>query len=154
MAAIAPPTMTDWSQEQAGKMLLSGQTHYLNLHNSLDAVIARAAVRKLADAVGYSLADQARLSSAVYEIARTIVSYAGQGQIMVSWREDDPDHKGLECCCHDRGQDAPQLTTILKAGEDSTASKLNYLSLRRLVDEYKVTKDNEHGNCVTLVKWM
>jgi serine/threonine-protein kinase RsbT len=147
----APPHI--WGNTE-GQMLRSGRAQHLNLRNSLDVVVVRAAVRKLADAVGYSLADQARISAAVYEVARAIVNYAGQGEVVVSWREDDGQHRGLQCLCHDRGLDAPALTTVLQAGEASTASKINYSSLRKLVDEFKVSEDARHGNCVTLVKWM
>lgn len=126
----------------------------LTLHNTLDVVIARATVRKLADSQGYSLIDQVRISTAIAEVANYIVTYAGQGEIVISWRQDASGQHGLEFFCHDQGLNTPELTSILQAGGDDTGNKLNLLGLKKLVDEFEVTEDARHGNCVKLIKWM
>ena len=134
-------------------MLLSGKPHLLPLRRSLDAVVARATVRKLADAVGYGLADQARLSTALYEVARSIVDRAGQGQIVISWREEDVHHKGLECSCHDYGLSAIRSARVLQGG-GSPAEDSSYPALQRLVDRLEVTKSSLKGSCVRVIKWL
>lgn len=125
----------------------------LSLQNSLDAVIARATVRKLAASFGYSLIDQVRIATAIFEIADRIVSYAGKGEIVITWRKDDPWHQGLSFFCNDLGIGAPELTSMLQTGGDETSDKLNFLGLKRLADEFEVAANPHYGNCVTAVIW-
>ncbi len=130
-----------------------GEVERLPLHSSIDAAIIRIAARKLADFLGYSLIDQARISTAVFEIAYDIVSYAGQGEIVISWHEDGAGRKGLEFFCHDQGLNALELTAVLPTNGNGTKNKSNFINAKRLVDEFKVAQNPEHGNCVTIVIW-
>jgi serine/threonine-protein kinase RsbT len=141
-------------ESQEAALLLGGESQELSLSKSLDTVIARATARKLAGLLGYNLVDQARIATAVFEIAHDIVAYAGQGQIVISWREDDASHRGLEFFCNDQGQHATNLTSVLKAGGTDADNKLNFLGLKKLVDEFIVTEDEEYGNCIRFVKWI
>lgn len=149
-----PSTPSIADKEQLKDRLLSGRPHLLPLRSSLDAVVARATVRKLADAIGYRLADQARLSTAVYEVARSIVERAGQGQIVISWREEDAFHQGLECNCHDYGLSAIRSTRVLRGGDNREKEDSVYVSLERLVDKLEVIKSSLQGSCVRVVKWL
>ncbi|MEW5958014.1 MAG: hypothetical protein AB1801_09845 [Chloroflexota bacterium] len=124
----------------------------LTLHDSLDAAIARATVRKLAASFGYSLIDQGRIAAMISEIAHDLVTYAGQGEIVISWQEDNGP-KGLAFFCHDQGLAAAELTTVLQTGGAKTQDKLNLLGLRKLADEFKVTIDPKYGNCVSAIIW-
>ena len=126
----------------------------LILRNILDPTLARAAVCKLANSLGYNLVDQVRLAAAIFEIARNIVNCAGEGEIIIFWREDDLGHEGLEFLCSDHGHNAPGLTSVLQTSSNGKSGKLNLPGLRNLVDEFKVTADPKRGNCVTVVKWM
>ncbi len=134
--------------------LVGGGIYRLTLNNTIDTLNARSLARKLAELFGYNLIDQVQIATAVFEIARDIVIYAGQGEIVVSWREDDGQHKGLEYFCNDDGRHTLALTTVLQTGGDNTCDKLNLLGLRKLMDEFQVAEDVEHGNCVTMIKWM
>ncbi len=122
------------------------------LHRTIDAAIVRVAVRKLANFLGYNLIDQARISTAVFEVAHDIVAYAGQGEIAISWHDDGAGRKGLEFFCHDRGLNALELTAVLPI--NGNGNKSNFIHVKRLVDEFKVAQDPEHGNCVTIIIWM
>lgn len=149
-----PSTSSTADKEQLKATLLAGRPHLLPLRSSLDAVVARATVRKLADAVGYDLADQARLSTALYEVARSIVDRAGQGQIVISWREEDDYHQGLECSCHDYGLSTLRSMRVLKEGDHLEEDKASYPALQRLVDKLEVTKSSVQGSCVSVIKWL
>lgn len=136
---------------QLRQALLSGRTQQLILRNSLDTIIVRAMVRRIAEVVGYSPAGQAQLSAAVFQVARDVMAYAGRGKVVVSWRQDDPQHQGLVIFCSDCGLKAPQWTEMLRA--DSNGTDQNHHFLRRLVDEFQVTND-KYGSGITLVKWL
>jgi serine/threonine-protein kinase RsbT len=130
-----------------------GVIQRLTLRKPLDAAIARTTVRGLASDLGYSLIDQVRLSTAIFEIADNIVTHAGQGEIVILWHEE-PQYKGLQFFCNDQGLHVPQLTALLQTGGGETGRNLNFLSLKQLVDEFKFTEDPKYGNCVTMAVWL
>ncbi len=125
----------------------------VNLHKLVDATIARATVRQLADSLGYSLTDQVSIATAIFEIAQELVTYAGQGSLIIRWREDDAHHKGLEILGHDQGLNKRELTSVLLAGGEGAYEKMNLMGLKKLVDEFEITQDAQLGNCVRLLKW-
>jgi serine/threonine-protein kinase RsbT len=148
------PLINGQIRRKPRKTFSPGVIQRLTLHKPLDAAIARTSVQGLAVDLGYSLIDQVRLSTAIFEIADNIVTHAGQGEIVIYWHEEAY-YKGLQFFCHDRGLHAPQLTAILEQTDgDETERKLNFLSLRQLVDEFKFTEDPEYGNCVTMAVWV
>ena len=134
------------------KTLAQGVVQRLILNKPFDVAIARTTVRKLADDVGYSLIDQIRLSTAIFEIADHIVSYAGQGEIVIYWHEDTQ-HKGLKFCCNDQGLHAPKLTNFFSRNNLQGENGSSVLSPRKLVDTFEFTEDPKHGNCINMSIW-
>ncbi len=136
-------------------LLLSGGVYRLNLSRSLDPIIARATVHRLAAALGYRLVDQVRLATAVFQIAWDFVTFAGQGQISISWQENADRCRGLRICFSDYGTSTDTLALMLKTGGGfNTRDKLNYFDLKHLVDEYEVSQGSDQGNSVTIIKWL
>ncbi len=133
---------------------LPGELLRLTVYHPLDAIIIRNIVRKLASSLGYGLFDQMCIATTVFEVAYEITVCAGRGEIIISWYEDGPERRGLEFFCHDRGLNTPQLTAALQASSNGTGYKLNFLDLKKLVDEFKVALDPRYGNCVSIIKWM
>ena len=134
------------------KALAQGIVQRLTLHRPFDVAMARTTVRKLADEVGYSLIDQVRISSAIFEIADHIVSYAGQGEIIIYWHED-AQHKGLHFCCNDQGLHAPKLTNFFKRDMHQAENGSSILNPRKLVDTFEFTEDPKRGNCINMSIW-
>jgi serine/threonine-protein kinase RsbT len=135
------------------KTLSPGAIQRLILRKPLDVAIARVTVSKLAGDLGYSLIDQERLATVIFEIVHHIVTDAGQGEIVISWYEDIR-RKGLQFFCNDLGLRNPKLTTFLQTGGNETGNNLNLLGLKRLVDKFEVTEDPKCGNCVTMAIWL
>ena len=65
-------------KEMSEHMYLTREIQRLTLCTALDAVTARALIRRLANSVGYNVLDQVRISTAIVEIARDIMAYAGR----------------------------------------------------------------------------
>jgi serine/threonine-protein kinase RsbT len=150
-ASFRPDTPSNGQQPETpnpGQIL-----HQFNLQNSLDAVIARATIRKLAASLGFSLVEQVRIATAIFEIAYNLVTYAGQGEIVISWHEADDGRAGLEFFCHDRGLRSSELTTVLQTNRPHSYSQMNLLGLRRLADKFEFKKDRHYGNSVKAVIW-
>lgn len=152
--SVPPSSVSEHEKNFSEYALPGGEIQHLSLSNAQDAIIARATVRDLAASLGYNLFDQIRISTAIYEIARDIVVYAGQGEIVITWAEDTLQRKGLRFLCHDSGLSDPRLTAMFQTGGHETHNKLNFMGLQKLVDEFSFAKDPGYGNCVTVIKWI
>jgi serine/threonine-protein kinase RsbT len=135
------------------KSLSQGVVQRLALQKPLDVAIARTTVRKLTEDLGYSLIDQIRISTAIFEIADHFVTYAGQGEIVILWHEDSR-HKGLEFFCNDQGLHEPKLTKFFKGNNRQANNGLSILSPRKLVDTFEFSEDSKHGNCINMSIWL
>ena len=74
----------------------------INIQSDLDIVAARMAARDMAKAMGFGAIDQARIATAISELARNIYLYAGEGTVTVSEVQQGI-RKGLEVICEDQG---------------------------------------------------
>ncbi|MBN1217751.1 MAG: hypothetical protein JXM69_02390 [Anaerolineae bacterium] len=153
MSAAQSPLVDGQIKGKPKKTLSPGFVQRLPLKKPLDVAIARTTVRKLADELGYSLIDQVRLSTAIFEVTDNIVTHAGQGEIDIYWREDTQ-HRGLQFFCNDQGLHASKLTTALYQHSLQPNGYASALSLKNLVDEFEFTEDYKDGNCVTMAIWL
>lgn len=120
----------------------------------LDIVAARQAGRKISRSLGFSLVDQTRITTAISELARNIVLYAGTGTITIR-----PIYKGsqsgIEIIAEDKG---PGIVNVEKAMEDgfSTSGGLGagLPGVRRLMDEFELTTASGVGTSIKTTKWI
>lgn len=116
-------------------------------------VTARGAVRELARELGFGVVDQTRLATAVSEIARNAVQYAGKG--LVEFRVLEGDRVGLEVVVSDEGPGIPDIPRVL-AGGYSTAQGFGrgISGARALVDEFTLESTPGKGTRVRMRKWL
>ncbi|WP_280191222.1 anti-sigma regulatory factor [Delftia sp. PS-11] len=119
-------------------MLQSSQSVVLHIVEDMDVVRVRAHVRSLASDMGFSLGDQTRLATAVSELSRNVLQYAGKGQCEIFCMAL-PSRSGLRLVFEDHG---PGIADIDKAMQDgySTSGGLGagLPGTRRLVDEFSI----------------
>ena len=70
------------------------------IRSDLDIVIARTLARDTAKSLGFGAIDQARIATAVSELARNVFLYAGTGTVTVREVERSG-RKGIEVICED-----------------------------------------------------
>jgi serine/threonine-protein kinase RsbT len=121
----------------------------------LDVVTARQKGREMAVAGGFSTTDQTLIATAISEVARNIVNYAGAGEISLSAIVDaDRGRRGLLVIARDAGPGIADTTLAMRDGY-STANSLG-LGLpgaKRLMDEFELTSRLGAGTTVTMRKW-
>ena len=124
------------------------------IERETDIVTARQEGRRLAAALGFSSTEQTLLATAISEVARNIVSYAGQGQIVLSSVEQ-AGRRGVVIVASDQG---PGIADPELAMRDrySTGNSLGVglPGARRLVDEFELTTSLGAGTTVTLKMWL
>ncbi|MCZ4127261.1 anti-sigma regulatory factor [Stutzerimonas balearica] len=130
---------------------LSSGTHPVRIEQ--DVVLARQAVRKLAQECGLRLVDQTKLVTAVSELARNTVVYGGGGDMDWELLEDGL-RKGIRLVFRDEGPGIPDLKLALTDGWTSGGGLgLGLTGARRLVDEFDIASTPGAGTRVTIVRW-
>jgi serine/threonine-protein kinase RsbT len=118
------------------------------IEREADIVRARHEGRQLAAILGFSVADQTLIATAISEVARNIVVYAQQGEIALCDTADG-DRVGMHVVATDRGPgiDNPALTL-----RDSDHG-VGLPGVRRLMDDFALDTGNGQGTTVTMTKW-
>jgi serine/threonine-protein kinase RsbT len=122
-------------------------------HDS-DVVAARSAGRSVAEQGGFGGTDITMIATAISELARNILKYAQEGEVVVETVRQDS-KTGLLVVARD---DGPGIADVGLAMQDgfSTANSLG-LGLpgtRRMMDEFEIVSSPGHGTIVTVIKWL
>lgn len=118
-----------------------------------DVVTARQEARGIAEQLGMSPSLQTAVATAVSELARNIVAYAGRGEISLSVVDGGP-QDGLEVVARDQGPGIKDVELALQDGYSTGGSLgLGLPGARRLMDEFEVRSEPEAGTTVTMRKW-
>lgn len=123
----------------------------LQLASETDLVVARQRTRTIAELLGFEAHDQTRLATAVSEIARNAVQYAGGGRITFEV-EGRTAPQILVIVVSDTGPGIRHVEDILSGQyKSSTGMGMGIVGARRLVDQMAVESDAS-GTRVTLAK--
>lgn len=119
-----------------------------------DIVAARQLGRNEAKKVGFGTVDQARITTAISELARNIYLYAGKGKIEIE-RVTDGGVCGIKVVASDDGPGIPDLRKVMEDGF-STSGGLGagMPGVKRLMDEFKVISEPGIGTTITATKWL
>jgi serine/threonine-protein kinase RsbT len=109
-----------------------------------DIVAARQGARELASRLGFSRTDLTVISTAVSEIARNIVRFAGVGEIVVELLQEP--RPGVRVVARDTGPGIPDLEQALTDGYSTyNGLGLGLPGARRLMDEFAVVSEKGRG---------
>ncbi len=122
----------------------------VRLRYEQDVVDARSRARQLAGLLGYSAQDQTRVATAVSELARNALMYAGGGR--VEYRLDQPAQM-LRVQVSDQGPGIPHLDDVLSGRYVSPSGLgMGLRGSRRLMDDFEVDSTPGRGTVVRLAK--
>ena len=117
-----------------------------------DIVEARKQARQLAAQLNFSRTDATLIATAVSEIARNIVRFAGDGLIMMELVEEP--RPGVRIVARDTGPGIPDVERALADGYSTyNGLGLGLPGARRLMDEFSLTSEVGLGTTVTMTKW-
>lgn len=125
----------------------------LPLRSEHDIVMARQAVRKMTQALAFSLVDQTKMVTAASELARNTVTYGGGGEML--WAELlVGDRKGLKLTFLDEGPGIANLTLAMTDGWTSGGGLgMGLTGAKRLVNEFEIESAPGKGTRVTITRW-
>ena len=119
-----------------------------------DIVAARQLGRNEAKTSGFGTVDQARITTAISELARNIYLYAGKGKIEIERLSTDG-MKGMTIIASDEGPGIPDMRKVMEDGF-STSGGLGagMPGVKRLMDDFKVESEVGKGTTITATKWL
>ena len=127
---------------------------HFQILNDLDIVMARVEGRNLARSLGFGVIDQARVATAISELTRNIVLYAGKGTVTLRVIET-PQRRGLEIVCADSGPGIADVALVMREGYSSRRGLgMGLPGTRRLMDEFEIRSRLGEGTVITARKWL
>lgn len=126
----------------------------VDIYTEWDIVAARQLGRKEAKQIGFGTVDQARITTAISELARNIYLYAGKGKIEIE-KLDTGGSLGMLIIASDEGPGIPDVRKVMEDGF-STSGGLGagMPGVKRLMDEFKVETEPGVGTVITATKWL
>jgi len=115
-----------------------------------DIVTARQLARQFAQRMGFGMADQTRLATAVSELARNAIQYAGGGWVVISDRSTSS-KMILTVQVSDRGSGIPDVARALVDGFTSGRGLgVGLPGCKRLMDALSIQSTANTGTTVTV----
>ncbi|MDZ5474577.1 anti-sigma regulatory factor [Bacillus sp. 31A1R] len=122
--------------------------------NEWDIVAARQLGRNVAKELGFGVVDQARITTAISELARNIYLYAGQGQVCIE-KIYDGAKAGLRIVASDSGPGISDIRQVMEDGYSTSGGLGAGLpGVKRLMDEFNIESSSGNGTKIITTKWI
>jgi len=122
-----------------------------DIRSEHDVLLTRQRARHIAELVGFEAQDQTRLSTALSEIARNAVQYAGGGK--VEFLLTSGSEQSLQMVVRDKGPGIADLEAMLPSKAFLSDGRGRTLrGVRRLMDSFHVETSAAKGTVITLGK--
>ncbi|WP_182201794.1 anti-sigma regulatory factor [Paraliobacillus salinarum] len=126
----------------------------VHIRQEWDIVGARQLGRDKAKELGFGTVDQARIATAISELARNIYLYAGTGKICFETIED-LEHKGLEIIAKDEGPGIRDISQVMEDGYSTSGGLGAGLpGVKRLMDHFDIISTHGEGTEIRTSKWV
>lgn len=117
-----------------------------------DVVAARKQGRALAVKLDFSSSESTLIATAISELARNIVSYAGNGEIRII--PQNSGRPGITIVASDEGPGIENIRQAMRDGFSTSGSLgLGLPGVRRLMDEFEIASERGKGTTVIAKKW-
>ena len=126
----------------------------INIITEWDIVAARQIGRNVAKEIGFGTVDQARITTAISELARNIYLYAHAGEIIIEAIEEE-DKKGIAITATDKGPGIDNVRMVMEDGFSTMGGLGAGLpGVRRLMDHIDIQSLIGQGTIVKVEKWL
>jgi serine/threonine-protein kinase RsbT len=123
------------------------------VRTDVDVMLARQKARALAQPLRFSISELTLIATAISEIARNIVSYAGHGTVALHLVQRGKT-RGLKVVARDQGPGIPDLARVMEDGYSTSGGLgLGLPGSKRLMDEFDIVSAPGKGTTITMTKW-
>ena len=125
----------------------------VRIQSFADIVTARQQGRALAAQMGFSNSNLTIIGTAISEIARNIVEYAKEGEVILT-SVTNGSNGGIKVIVTDEGPGIADVSMVLRDGySTSKGAGIGLQGSRRLMDEFEIVSEVGKGTVVTMKKW-
>ena len=117
-----------------------------------DILNARHEGRGMALRLGLSETAAALGATAISELSRNIIQYAGTGEIILA-EVHRAERVGIVIAARDQGPGIADLARALEYSHSSSGGQLGLPGTRRVMDEFEITSAPGRGTTVKVTKW-
>ncbi|MFD1067132.1 anti-sigma regulatory factor [Oceanobacillus locisalsi] len=126
----------------------------VNIQKEWDIVGARQLGREMAKEIGFGNVDQARIATAVSELARNIYLYAENGQICFEHIYTNS-QKGILMTAVDVGPGIQDVSRVMQDGYTTSGGLGAGLpGVKRLMDDFDIASTVGEGTQIKVIKWI
>jgi len=126
----------------------------IKINHEWDIVEARQLGRDIARNLGFGTVDQARITTAISELARNIYLYAGRGELRFEVIEL-VNQKGICLSAIDDGPGIKDISLAMQDGYTTSGGLGTGLpGVKRLMDEFDVKSEVGKGTKIKTIKWV
>ncbi|MFD1927714.1 anti-sigma regulatory factor [Sporosarcina siberiensis] len=126
----------------------------VDIYTEWDIVAARQLGRNEAKKIGFGIVDQARITTAISELARNIYLYAGTGRIEIE-QVSENGVQGLVIIARDNGPGIPDVRKVMEDGFTTSGGLgAGMPGVRRLMDAFSLETEVGVGTTITITKWV
>jgi serine/threonine-protein kinase RsbT len=119
-----------------------------------DIVIARQQGRAMATRLGFRSSDATLVATVISEVARNIVTYAREGELLLAALQQGS-RRGLLVVARDDGPGIADVQRALQDGFSTSGSLgLGLPGSKRMMDEFHISSQLGKGTTVTMKKWV
>jgi anti-sigma regulatory factor (Ser/Thr protein kinase) len=127
--------------------------HHVAIGSDADLVLARRKGRELATEIGFSRAEATLVATAISELARNILAYAGDGHIALRTVRHG-EMEGVAIVALDSGPGIVDVDAALQEGSSTTGGLgVGLPGARRLMDEFEIESEVGKGTRIEMTKW-
>lgn len=118
-----------------------------------DIVTARQRGRELALRLGFTTTDAILVATAISELTRNVLQYAGRGDLRIA-RVEGSGRSGLSVVVQDDGPGIADVDEAMQNGFSTSGSLgLGLPGVKRLMDEFEIESALRRGTTVRVKKW-
>ena len=129
------------------------ESFVIKINNEFDIVLARQKGREVSKELQFGGVDQARITTAISELARNIYLYAGSGQITIQVLNENG-RKGIQITAADNGPGINDIRMVLQDGFSTSGGLGAGLpGVKRLMDSFDIDSMPGSGTKITITKW-
>ncbi len=118
-----------------------------------DIIAAREQGKVIGKSIGFEMTDLTIIATVISELARNILLYAKQGEIILGTTHQGA-RSGINIIAQDKGPGIPDVPLAMVDGFSTrNGLGLGLPGVRRLTDEFEIISQVNKGTTISIIKW-
>lgn len=140
--------------QNKGKNKSENSIRTFSIDSDIDVVETRDYGKNIAGKIGFSKNDQTLIATAISEICRNIIEYAGSGDLTIESKNKE-NRRGIVVTAKDEGPGIADVKLALQEGYSTGRGMgIGLSGSKRIMDEFEIHSEMGKGTTVIMSKWL